>query len=256
MIIDSIKLLKKIIAMQFSVIEGETLKAILHKETSFFIGESGAKVIAVCIETEEGVEIELILEEKHKFLSLLRKYKLMAKHMELNRFMGQCNSHFVKSHQHVELTGLHAIFDGHLSKKNTAAFEKEMDFDRALLYPMRNNHDKKIGLIIYLYSKDSEKKVGNLLQLTEAFSLLIRPFYDDKRRILRAKCVQIDDQMQRLTEKERQITKRVVLGKPYKEIAEELEISINTLKTHMKNIFSKYGVTSKIELHNKLTGSF
>lgn len=68
--------------------------------------------------------------------------------------------------------------------------------------------------------------------------------------------VQVDDQMQRLTQKEKEITQLVVLGKPYKVIAEKLGISINTLKTHMKNVFSKYGVSSKIELHNRLTGSF
>ncbi len=256
MIIDNLKLLKKIISMQFAVIEGNSLKAIFRKETPFFIQESGANVIVVCIENEDGVDIELILEEKHKFLSLLSKYRLVAKHMELNKFMEQCNLHFVKSHEHVQLQSLHDIFDGNLSKKKTVEFEKEMDFDVALLYPMYNNHGKKIGLVIYLYAKSSSGKRVDLLQLTEMFSVLIRPFYDDNRRVLRAKCVQIDEQMQRLTQKEKEITQRVVLGKPYREIADELGISINTLKTHMKNIFSKYGVSSKIELHNKLTGSF
>ena len=241
--------------MQFAVIEGSSLRSILQKETPFFIEESGANVIVVCIENENGVDIELILEEKQKFLTLLSKYRLLAKHMELSRFVEQCNAHFIKSHEHVHLKSLHAIFDGHLSKKKTAEFEKEIDFDSALLYPMRNNHGKKIGLIMYIYPKSSQNWSADLLQLTEMFAVLIRPFYDEKRRVLRAKCVQIDDQMQRLTQKEREITQLVILAKPYKVIAEELGISINTLKTHMKNIFSKYGVSSKIELHNKLTGN-
>lgn len=242
--------------MQFAVIEGHSLKSIMQKETPFFIKESGANVIVVCIENENGVDIELILEEKHKFLALLSKYRLLAKHMELTRFVQQCNAHFVRSHEHVHLTSLHSIFDGNLSKKKTAEFEKEIDFESALLYPMRNNHGKKIGLIIYFYPKSSQNRSADLLQLTEMFAVLIRPFYDERRRVLRAKCVQIDDQMQRLTEKEKEITQLVILGRPYKVIAENLGISINTLKTHMKNIFSKYGVSSKIELHNKLTGNF
>ncbi len=256
MIIDNPKLLKKIISMQFAVIEGNSLKSILQKEKFFFIQESGANVIVVCIENENGVDIELILEEKHKFLALLSKYQLVEKHMEYNRFVEQCNAHFVTSREYVRLTSLHSIFDGNLSKKKTAEFEKEIDFDFALLYPMRNNHGKKIGLIIYLYPKSAQNRSADLLQLTEMFTVLIRPFYDEKRRVLRAKCVQVDDQMQRLTRKEREIAQLVILGKPYKVIAEELGISINTLKTHIKNIFSKYGVSSKIELHNKLTGSF
>lgn len=256
MIIDNIKLLKKIISLQFAVIEGNSLRTILRQETRFFVEESGASAIAVCVENEKKVDIELILEKKHKFLSLLTRYKLVKKHIELNKFMEQCHLHFSKSYEHVQLDSLQGLFDGHLSKKKTAQFEKEMNFEKALVYPMRNKHGKKIGLIIYLFSGDSQTNSKKLLELTEFFAILIRPFYDEKRQVLRAKCVQIDEKMQRLTDKEKLITQRVLLAKPYKVIAKEMDISINTLKTHMKNIFSKYGVNSKIELHNKLSGGY
>ncbi len=254
MTIDQISLLEKIITIQSAIIEGESIRSILYKETSFFLNESGANVIAVCLENEERVDIELILEEREQFISLLSKYKLLPKHMELNKFIEQCNAHFTISPERVHIDSLHAIFDGNLSKKKTLQFEEEMGFDHAVLYPLRKKAGKKIGLLIYLYVKGSEEHTTKLLQLTELFEILIQPFYDEKRRVLHAKCVQIDDKMQRLTEKEKQITQRVLMGKTHKVIAEELNISINTLKTHMKNIFSKYGVNSKIELHNKLNG--
>jgi len=253
MTIDQITLLEKIIALQSSIIEGKSIRSILLQETSFFQVESGAEVIAVCLENEDRVDIELILEERQQFLSLLSKYRLLPKHMSLNKFIEQCNSHFKVSNERVRIESLHEIFDGNLTKKKTILFEKEMAFDHALLYPIHNKLGKKIGLVIYLFSKSSLEKSKKLLQLTEVFELLLTPFYDEKRRVLRAKCVQIDEKMQRLTEKEKLITQRVLLGKPHKVIAEEVDISMNTLKTHMKNIFSKYGVRSKIELHNKLT---
>ncbi len=255
MTIDQITLLEKIISIQSSIIEGNSIRSILLKETSFFQGESGAEVIAVCLENEDRVDIELVLEERQQFLSLLNKYKLLPKHMSLNKFIEQCNSHFKTSHERVRIESLHDIFDGNLTKKKTIAFEKEMDFDHALLYPIHNKLRKKIGLIIYLYSKSSQEQTKKLLQLTQVFELLLNPFYDAKRHVLRAKCVQVDERMQRLTNKEKMITQRVLQGKPHKVIADEVDISINTLKTHMKNIFSKYGVSSKIELHNKLTGA-
>ncbi len=255
MTIDQITLLKKIITVQSSIIEGDSIRAILRQETSFFQKESGADVIAICLENEDRVDIELILENKHRFISLLSKYKLLPKHMSLTKFIEQCNSHFAVSQERVHIDSLHAIFDGSLSKNKTSLFEKEMDFDHGLLYPIRNKMGKKIGLVIYLYSKSAEAQTKKLLQLTELFEILIQPFYDEKRYVLRAKCIQIDEKMQRLTDKEKLITQRVLLGKPHKVIAEEVDISINTLKTHMKNIFNKYGVRSKIELHNKLTGS-
>lgn len=254
MTIDQVDVLRKIIAIQSSIIEGQSIRSILQQETQFFLRESGANVIAVCLENEDGVDIELILEEREQFLSLLGKYKLLPKHMELNKFIQQCNSHFTVSPEKVYIESLHAIFDGHLSKKKTLNFEDEMNFDHGLLYPMRKKVGKKIGLIIYLFTKGGVEYSNKLAQLTEIFETLIQPFYDEKRRVLHAKCVQIDEKMQRLTEKEKEITQRVLLGKTHKVIADELNISINTLKTHMKNIFSKYGVSSKIELHNKLNG--
>jgi len=255
MIIDKVALLEKIIYIQSCIIEGHNIRAILRKETPFFKTESGAEVIAVCIENEEHVEIEMVLEEKQKFLSLMRKYKISPKSMQLNKFIEQCNAHFAASQERVQVNNLYDIFKGTITKKKSQAFEKEMGFDLAELFPLRNKLGKKIGFVLYLFSKDAVVKDRKLRQLTEVFEILIRPFYDAGRRVLHAKCVQIDEKMQRLTDKEKLITQRVLLGKPHKVIAEEVDISINTLKTHMKNIFSKYGVRSKIELHNKLTGA-
>ncbi len=252
MTITDTALLQKIISLQSAIIEGYSLKTILRQETQFFLEESGANVIAVCLENEGGADIELILEEKFKFLSLLSKYKLSAKHLELDRFLQQCNSHFTASQTQVKVESLHNLFDGHLSKKKTAEFEKELGFDHALLTPIRNKAGRRIGLIIYLFT-GSKNKTGDISHLTEIFELLTRLLYDDDRHILRVRCVQIDNMMKRLTGKEKEVTQRVLQGKSHKEIAQELNISLNTVKTHMKNIFRKYGVCSKIELHNKLT---
>ena len=256
MTIDEILLLKKIVSIQSSIIEGDGIKSILSEETSFFKGESGADIIVVCLENEDTVDVELILEDRQQFFALLRKYKLLPKHMELNKFIEQCNSHFKTSQERVRIESLHDIFDGHLSKKKTSLFEKEMDFNYALLYPIRNKTGKKIGLIIYFYSKSAQEHSKKLLQLTQVFEVLLRPFYDETRKLLREKCVQVDENMKYLTEKEKAITHHVLLGKSYNTIAQESNITVNTLKTHMKNIFNKYSVSSKIELHNKLMRSF
>ncbi len=252
MTITDTTLLQKIISLQSAIIEGYSLKTILRQETPFFLEESGANVIAVCIENEGGADIELILEEKFRFLSLISKYKLSAKHLEFDRFLQQCNSHFTNAQTQVVVESLHHIFDGNLSKKKTAEFEKELGFDHALLSPIRNKAGRRIGMIIYLFTDKKEKRM-NISPLTEIFELLTRLLYDEDRHILRARCVQIDERMKRLTGKEKEVTQLVLQGKSHKEIAQEMTISINTVKTHMKNIFSKYGVSSKIELHNKLT---
>lgn len=255
MTIDQVTLLEKIIYIQACIIEGHDIRAILRKETPFFKTESEADVIIVCVENEDHVEIEYVLEENQHFLSLMRKYNLAPKEMSLNRFIEQCNSHFKLSNTHVAIESLYQIFEGTLSRKKTLAFEKEMGFHHGKLFPVHNKKGKKIGFVVYFFGEDSAVHEKKLIQLTEVFELLIRPFYDDDRRLLHGKCIQVDERMKRLTEKEKEITNKVLQGKPHKVIAEELNISINTLKTHMKNIFSKYGVNSKIELHNMLMGT-
>lgn len=50
-----------------------------------------------------------------------------------------------------------------------------------------------------------------------------------------------------LTDKEKEILQNLVKGKSYKMIAEEMLISTETVKTHMKNIYTKLHVNSNTE---------
>ncbi|MBU1659256.1 LuxR C-terminal-related transcriptional regulator [bacterium] len=254
--LDEVELLEKIVFIQSCIIEGHNVKAILRKETSSFKEKSGADVIALCMENENYVNIELVLEEKKRFLNLMRKYKLMPRHMVLSNFMKQCNSRFTGSKKFLTIETLYDIFQGTLSKAKSLAFEQEMSFKEAKIFPLHNRLGKKIGFVVYFFVKDKKPLYDNLPDLTRVFETLILPFYDSNLRSMHSKCVQVDSRMGILTEKEKQIAHRVLHGKTHKVIASELGISINTLKTHMKNIFSKYGINSKMELHNKILGNF
>ena len=56
----------------------------------------------------------------------------------------------------------------------------------------------------------------------------------------------------KLSRREKEIVNLISQGKSDKEIAEELNISFQTVQTHNKNIFKKMDVHSRIELINKL----
>jgi len=66
--------------------------------------------------------------------------------------------------------------------------------------------------------------------------------------------LQIDDvaasssELEALTSKEREVVTLIARGFKYREAAEELDISVKTLETHMKHIFDKLGVASRHEL--------
>ena len=57
---------------------------------------------------------------------------------------------------------------------------------------------------------------------------------------------------QRLTAREQDTARLVMLGMPDKEIARELQISTTTVRTHLENAFRKVGVNNRAALVHKL----
>jgi signal transduction histidine kinase/DNA-binding NarL/FixJ family response regulator len=55
-----------------------------------------------------------------------------------------------------------------------------------------------------------------------------------------------------ISDREKEILNHIMQGKEYKEISFEMNISINTVKTHVQNIYSKFDVQNKVELLNLL----
>ena len=57
---------------------------------------------------------------------------------------------------------------------------------------------------------------------------------------------------ERLTMREREVLVMLIHGKTYKAIGDVLYVSENTIRSHVKNIYAKAGVTSRAELINIL----
>jgi DNA-binding CsgD family transcriptional regulator len=110
-----------------------------------------------------------------------------------------------------------------------------------------------IGHICFIFQKEIMIEINELLDIKILFETLVRPMYDNSYNFIYSKCVRVDEHLKLLTKQEKRIAKKVLEGKTYPEIAEIFKISVNTIKTHMKNIFNKYQVNSKMELFNKLS---
>jgi DNA-binding CsgD family transcriptional regulator len=205
---------------------------------------------------EEFVDIELIMEEKRSFATLLREYKLISQHMFLNKFMRYYHNHYEGVREYLVIDSLHKIFDGTFTKTKSLELEETLNFCEAYTFPIRGKRSKKIGFVMYIFTHGAMPNIENMAQITSMLESLIRPFYNIETNTFHSKCVHIDNKMDILTEKEKQIVFRILHGRPYKEIADELKVTINTVKTHTKNIFSKYGVNSKMELQNKMMKNF
>ena len=131
---------------------------------------------------------------------------------------------------------------------------KELQIKDVITMPIYDFSKKnEIGYVCFMYQKEVSIEITTLLDIKILFETLLRPLYDKHQNIIYTKCVRVDEHFKLLTEQEKRIVKKVLEGKSYPQIAEMLHLSINTIKTHMKNIFKKYQIKSKIELYNKLT---
>lgn len=61
-------------------------------------------------------------------------------------------------------------------------------------------------------------------------------------------------QENRLTQREQEILDQLAQGLRFKEIAERLFVSLNTVRTHVRHIYEKLQVQSRIEALNKVRG--
>ena len=59
---------------------------------------------------------------------------------------------------------------------------------------------------------------------------------------------QVDEDLDRLTEREREVMRLIVRGYAYKEVAKELFISIKTVETHVSSVLRKLQLSSRHEL--------
>lgn len=251
--IEDKQILHKIIDLQSCIIQGRDIKALLHKNINFYLEKSGADIITVYIHEEEHVNIDYILERHRHFAHLFKKYILNKKNFKWDRFVQNCDKHFSSKMGHDKITDLHQIFRGFLSKKESKEFTNELNMKNAVMMPMYHYDNQEIiGYVCYFFQSDTDIEIKKLEEVKISFQTILQSLYDREHTTYFTKCIRIDEDMKLLTPQEKKIVRKVLEGVSYPEVSAILGISINTLKTHMKNIFNKYNVNSKIELYNKL----
>lgn len=244
--------LHKIIDLQTCIIEGKSIKAILRKNIDYFLKLSGADIITVYMHEHDMVNPEYILEKEMLFSHLLKKYLFNQKNFRWEKFVDNCDKHFELGLKHDMITELYQLFRGFLNKREATYFTKELQMTHAIMMPVLAFNEKEIiGYVCFISQSECEMEMKKLEMTKCIFQSLLRPLYDREINTLYSRCIRIDEDMNFLTHQEKKIVKLVLAGDSYANIAKSLNISINTLKTHMKNIFNKSNVNSKIELFNK-----
>jgi DNA-binding NarL/FixJ family response regulator len=112
----------------------------------------------------------------------------------------------------------------------------------------------KAGATGYLLKKTSPDKI--LEAITEVYNGGSPMSAQIARKVIGAfqKKNPIDEAAE-LTPKEKEILKALSKGLRYKEIASEMEISMDTVRTHVRHIYEKLQVQSRMDAINKVYGT-
>lgn len=245
-------ILKKIIELLSCVIHGHSVRALLRKDTKFLSEKTNADLIVLYIKKNEGQKIDYITDKRRLFGKLLEKYDF-NKYSPAFKEVGREIIDSLNSLQpYRESKDIHDFLKGTVTKHECKKMGEEINFTTSFFFPLKLRCGIKIGFVSYYFTRDKKPDLQKMKEVTTMFQRLIEPLYDPITTTFYSKCAQIDSEMSRLTDKEREIVHRVMKGMSYSDISQELKITINTLKTHMKSVFSKYGVSSKMELNNRL----
>jgi len=247
-------LLKKIIEIQHKIIKGDSIGSVLAKETPSLMKYTHADIILIAIGDGSFVNIEFTMKNDRKnfFCKLADEYGLMSKPLFINNIIKHIGCYHDGNRKYSVINSLHQIFDGTFSQEKSSQFEKEINFHKSYVFEIQDKDTNRIGFILYIFKKGKTADIKSMTELTSFFENLFDSLYDKESQRLYTQLISIDNDMSILTEKEKEITSLIIHGYTYKEIALKLKVTINTIKTHTKSIFSKYGVSSKMELQNKL----
>lgn len=97
-------------------------------------------------------------------------------------------------------------------------------------------------------------EMKTLLRGYDVADIIPKSRYDDqvlRRAVKTAIAARRQAEAIPLTDRETEVLRLVVSGLTNKEIADQLSISLNTVKTHLKTIFEKLAVTNRMEAGNR-----
>jgi transcriptional regulator EpsA len=123
-----------------------------------------------------------------------------------------------------------------------------------LVYGFRDKRSNSDVLYAFFSVRENEKANTSVLSI-------IMPFLDEALRRVEclpkntANILQIPTILSVISKRELAVLRLVVQGKTNTEIAENLFISVNTVKNHLKNIFKKIDVSSRAEAVAKYLNS-
>jgi len=202
-------------------------------------------MIKVCIVEDNHITSDAITE----IISSLQDYQLVGTYFNAEDYIN--NFFFVKP----EITLMDIDLPGMSGIEAVAKIKNSYPATKII---MLTNHDEKeilfnalrAGADGYLLKKDAMEKLADTLQSISEGGAAITPKIAKKMLDYFSPVTQ-QESMKDLSEKERSILKYIVDGLLYKEIADQMNLSINSIKKYAGSIYEKLHVRTRSEAITK-----
>ena len=250
--ITDIEMLQQTINIQSCLMSGHSIEAIFRNESSFIFDETGAEMGALCTFNHNLLQLEFMIEKKNIFHHFLKSYGLHSDTLVLETIGKKLINSVKQEHEYIRKNNIEEFFIDSVSKDKIKHLQNLNKITESLILPIFSFEDRLIGCLYLCFTENEQIDVERLLDIRKMMQTVIRPFYDEKTRRFTSKRIEMNRDIPILTNKEKHVLKKLLSAKSYSEIADELNISVNTVKTHVKHIYAKYEVKSKLELANKI----
>lgn len=198
-----------------------------------------------------------IIEDNQQYRKAIEMILELDKKFSLLHTLGNCNEmmeHFADAKPDVVLmdidmpgmNGIQAVWE----------IKKEFPEIKILMLTVFEDEEKifgalKAGANGYLLKKDSPVKILESIEAVYNGESPMNGMIASKvlEFFQKTKTAEVDQSS--LTEREKQILQLIIKGYSYKEIASSIFISVETLNSHIKNIYRKLNVHSRSELTAK-----
>ncbi len=238
-------LLKKLLSMQNELLHKKHLLEIIKDEERFFLDYANAEFVGISLCGRDSFyEFTCKIGDDYNLIKLLEHVQVKSERVirilrHLNPPLKVLDAdelcRFFKLHNICE--NIHDIMD---SKKLIISFLETDDNTTStvlMILKAKNYHDDNIK---------RSCEVANVLWE------IIAPFYDRETGTIYQHCIYEDVMFEHLSPREKIIAHAMTEGMSQTQIAKDTSLSINTIKTHIKSIYLKYGVNSRIDFINHI----
>jgi len=198
-----------------------------------------------------------IIEDNQQYRKAIEMILELDQKFSLLHTLGNCNEmmeHFADAKPDVVLMDID--MPGMNGIQATWEIKKEFPEIKILMLTVFEDEEKifgalKAGANGYLLKKDSPVKILESIEAVYNGESPMNGMIASKvlEFFQKTKTAEVDQSS--LTEREKQILQLIIKGYSYKEIASSIFISVETLNSHIKNIYRKLNVHSRSELTAK-----